>query len=136
MAEWINEIKETLEEWACNSVWGFRWPPKHAELFLRGRMNYATKNGKSYWRAAGTTRPKGQHDRAIAAYGEAIQLNPRASTFYDRGNTYNSKEDYDLAIPPYSEAIRLNPKEALTGGHRGEAYMAKEDYDHAIRRLQ
>jgi len=114
----INEIKETLEEMGLQLGMGVpSWPPKHAEFFARkNELRYQKwekllASGRDY-------ATKGQHDRAIAAYGEAIQLNPRARAFYDRGNAYESKEDYDLAIADYSEAIRLNPKEALAFGHR------------------
>src|SRR5215475_9343965 len=53
-------------------------------------------------------RGKGQFDRAIQDYDEAIRLNPNnASAFFMRGNAYAGKDQYDRAIEDYDRAIRL-----------------------------
>jgi tetratricopeptide (TPR) repeat protein len=53
---------------------------------------------------------KGDRDRAIAVYTEAVRLNPKDSVlFFNRGNAYNAKGDYDRAITDYTEVIRLDP---------------------------
>ena len=70
---------------------------------------------------------KGDNDRAIADYAEAIRLDPEDAFAYNgRGNAYQvkrdkdgakhvdrAKGDNDRAIADYSEAIRLDPKYAL-----------------------
>jgi tetratricopeptide (TPR) repeat protein len=44
-------------------------------------------------------RVKGDYDRAIADYSEAIRINPRdAVAFNDRGFAHSTKGDYDRAI--------------------------------------
>jgi tetratricopeptide (TPR) repeat protein len=54
---------------------------------------------------------KGDHDRAIADYDEAIRVNPKfAFAFNNRGTAYKNKGDPDSAIADYNEAIRLDPK--------------------------
>src|SRR5262249_16559641 len=57
---------------------------------------------------------KGDRDRAIADYNEAIRLDPEnAMAFNNRGASYANKGDRDRAIADYNEAIRLNPNFSL-----------------------
>jgi tetratricopeptide (TPR) repeat protein len=76
---------------------------------------------------------KGQYDRAIADYNEAIRLNPKdANALHSRGNAYAQTGAYNYAIPDYDEAIQLDPKNAFAFFNRGNAYMEKGQYDRAI----
>lgn len=76
---------------------------------------------------------KGDYDRAIQDYDQAIRLNPgHAIAFSNRGVAYARKGDYDRAIQDYNQAIRLDPKHADSFSNRGVAYRRKEDYDRAI----
>jgi lipoprotein NlpI len=76
---------------------------------------------------------KGDHDRAIQDYTQALRLNPNfAAAFNNRGNAYAAKDDYDRAIQNYDQALRLDPNDALACNNRGNAYAAKDDYDRAI----
>jgi hypothetical protein len=50
---------------------------------------------------------KGDYDRAIADYDEAIRLDPQDPlAYYNRGVAWHGKHDYDRAIADYDEAIR------------------------------
>ena len=54
---------------------------------------------------------KGDLDRALADYDEAIRLDPKlALAYYNRGNAYAKMGDPDRALADYNEAIRLDPK--------------------------
>jgi len=76
---------------------------------------------------------KGDADRAIADYSDAIRFDPTfANAFYNRGYDYYVKDAYDRAIADYNEAIRLNLNDSDVFNHRGNAYYAKGDHDRAI----
>src|SRR5215831_11397590 len=56
---------------------------------------------------------KGDFDRAIADFSEAIRLAPNyAEAYYNRAHAYRAKKDNDRAIADYSETIRLEPRAA------------------------
>ncbi|GHU23417.1 hypothetical protein FACS1894172_08170 [Spirochaetia bacterium] len=53
---------------------------------------------------------KGDYDKAIADYSEAVRLEPRSAAHYAfRGNSYNTKKDYDRAIADLIVAITFSP---------------------------
>ncbi len=77
---------------------------------------------------------KGQWDRAIADFSEAIRLKPDFVTaFNNRGNIYYGKRQYDRAIMDYDEAIRLKPDLAEAFSNRGNVYRKKGQFDRAIK---
>jgi tetratricopeptide (TPR) repeat protein len=76
---------------------------------------------------------KGDYDRAIEMFNEAIRLNPRdAITFYNRANSYYNKQDYARSIADDDEAIRLDPKFADAYNDRGDSYDNRGNHDRAI----
>jgi len=73
----------------------------------------------------------GDYVSAIAAFSEAIELDPDYSAaYYFRGDAYSDKGDLDLAIADYTEMIRV--EQATHYFKRGNAYYFKGDYDLAI----
>ncbi len=57
---------------------------------------------------------KGEYDRAISDYNEAIRLNPQdAVAYYSRGFAYHYKNDQDRAFENYKTAIQLKNEYAL-----------------------
>jgi tetratricopeptide (TPR) repeat protein len=74
------------------------------------------------------------HDRAIADYTAALNINPGdTDALRSRAWGYHwAKGDYDRAIADYTAALRINSgdTEALSG--RASAYESKGDYDRAI----
>jgi tetratricopeptide (TPR) repeat protein len=76
---------------------------------------------------------KGDYDRALETFNEAIRLNPLdAVTFYNRADVYYNKLDYKQAIADDDEAIRLDPKFADAYSDRGDAYDLLRNYDRAL----
>jgi tetratricopeptide (TPR) repeat protein len=84
---------------------------------------------------------KHDHDRAVADYTQAIEIDPNnAVAFYNRGLTWIRKGDDQRAIADFDEAIRLDPKNANAFYDRGVVWREKgninraiADYDEAIR---
>jgi tetratricopeptide (TPR) repeat protein len=53
---------------------------------------------------------KGDNDRAITDYNEAVRLDPMyESAYVNRGLSYYVKGDSDLAIAHFRKALQLNP---------------------------
>ena len=66
---------------------------------------------------------KGQPERAIEDYDQALRLAPRAAgVFVNRGIAYATLRQYDRAIQDYDEALRMNPGFAEAYYFRGEAW--------------
>ena len=97
------------------------------------------KNSVHFYNRGLVWSAKGDKDRALSDYNQAIRLNPQfADAFNNRGNFYNrglawsAKGDKDRAISDYNQAIQLNPQFADAFNNRGNAWSAKGDKDKAI----
>jgi tetratricopeptide (TPR) repeat protein len=76
---------------------------------------------------------KGEYDKAIQDYDEAIRLEPnRGDAFNNRGDAWDAKQEYDKAIRDFDEAIRLDPNDDDAFLNRSIARHAKGEYDKAI----
>jgi lipoprotein NlpI len=75
----------------------------------------------------------GNHDRAVADFSSAIQIDPKFSLAYNnRGLQYRGKGDYAPAIADFDAAIAIDPRYANAWRNRGNAHARKGDYDRAI----
>jgi lipoprotein NlpI len=94
----------------------------------------------AFYNRGNAFKAKGEYDRAIQDYGQAIRLNPNyAAAFNNRGTAYNLKKQYKRAIWNFDQAIVLDPKLELSFENRGNAYnfegeheRAIKDFDHAV----
>ena len=76
---------------------------------------------------------KGDYDRAIADYTEAIRLDPKhAKAYNNRALAYDAKGDFDKAIADLTEAIKADPNYAQAHRNRGVVYGEKGDRDKMI----
>ena len=83
---------------------------------------------------------KGDHDKALADYDQAIKDEPTYSPpFIARGVIYAAQGAYDKALADYTQAIQLDPKNAEALYDRGTAYynmsaneQGLENFNHAI----
>jgi tetratricopeptide (TPR) repeat protein len=74
---------------------------------------------------------RGDYDSAIADLNMAIQLEPRAIFYFQRGLAYSGKGDDGNALADYTEALRLDPKLAEAYYNRG-LIRAKSDMRRAV----
>ena len=88
----------------------------------------------AYNNRANAYREKGDKDRALADYNEAIRLDPKyALAYFSRGSFYgNILGDKDRALADYNEAIRLDPKYAPAYNNRGNNYSGRGDNGRAL----
>jgi tetratricopeptide (TPR) repeat protein len=99
---------------------------------IKAGRDKGDKLAEAFNNRGGAYRLKGDYDRAIADYAQAIKLNAKfAAAFVNRGVAYDKKGDYDRAIQDYDQAIKLKPStEAYF--NRGNAYLGKSQYASAI----
>jgi len=77
---------------------------------------------------------RGEHERAIEEFSQAIQLNPTdALAYHERGYTYSQLGKYDRAISDFTQAIQLDPFDASAYNYRGQVYSRLKEYEKAIR---
>ncbi len=72
------------------------------------------------------------YTQALAAYEQAINLDPQASYYTNRGGVYAAQEEYDRAIQDYTDAVKHDPQYAPAYFNRGFACYHKGEYDRAI----
>jgi tetratricopeptide (TPR) repeat protein len=94
--------------------------PQHLRAVIYVRRGFA-------WRT------KGDLNRAIVDYDEAIRLDPKVDNSHlNRGLAHSNKSELNAAVADFSEAIRLNPKSTMALLNRGAEYTKKGDFDRAI----
>jgi tetratricopeptide (TPR) repeat protein len=76
---------------------------------------------------------KGEYDRAVATYRDALRLAPRNSTtHYNLGNAYSAQGLVDEAINAYRESLSLNPKHAEAHFNLGHNLTRKAQFADAL----
>ena len=75
---------------------------------------------------------KGDEQRALADYNEAIRIKPDARALSNRGLIWAGKNDFGRALADYNEAIRLDPNDADYHHNRGNLWLARKDYVLAV----
>ena len=74
----------------------------------------------------------GRYDDEIAAYREALRINPEyADAWYNLGLAYRALDRYDDAIAAYREALRINREDAKAWYNLGVTYGVLGRYDDA-----
>jgi len=53
---------------------------------------------------------KGDYEKAIADYHQALRINPKdANAYHNRGTAYFNKGDFEGAISDFNKALEINP---------------------------
>jgi tetratricopeptide (TPR) repeat protein len=109
-----------------------RFGPLGLRLFSR-RVVTSTPQA-SWFRGRGVIYDrKGEPDKAIREFSEAVRLSPADPlTYVDRGIVYKGLKNYDKASADYGEAIRLDPQWASAYFNRGNLFKTRKEYDRAL----
>ncbi|MGH6977268.1 MAG: tetratricopeptide repeat protein, partial [Stellaceae bacterium] len=76
---------------------------------------------------------KGQYDRAIADFSQALKLDPDDGISYiGRGNAYLQSRDFDHAGPDFDAAIRLHAQPGIAYSGKGVIDLANDRYGRAV----
>ncbi len=134
--ESIQGFAQALEQASQKSIAptvraNFPQPTKSAQ-FQKTREEWV-KEGNKY-------RDAKQFKEAIAAYDNAIRLDPQyAIAYYNRGTAYYNLQEYSRAIEDFDRAIALDPNDTFSYIGLGSLYYklkeyqrAKMDFDRAI----
>jgi lipoprotein NlpI len=74
-------------------------------------------------------RHKGDDERAMADYNQAIVLDPNNALAYnDRGNVWADRADFTRAIADYDKAVQLDPSYLKAYNNRGVARFVEGDW--------
>jgi tetratricopeptide (TPR) repeat protein len=77
-------------------------------------------------------RRKGDIDRAILEYNEALRLDPQYAIAYNnRGYALERKGQFDKALADYNMAIQLKPTNGRTYANRAGVFKARQDWGSA-----
>lgn len=88
---------------------------------------------KAYYVRGSEWATLGNHDRAIADFSMAVELDPKlAGVHYSRALSLSEKGDHDAAIADYDAALKLAPKDAKAYVGRAVEWTLKGDYKRAI----
>jgi tetratricopeptide (TPR) repeat protein len=86
-------------------------PVEQAIAFFTGRIRSNPEDIFSLAMRAALRRDQKEYDLALSDLDSVVRLDPRASSYVDRGIIWAEKREYDKAIADYTAAIRLNPNE-------------------------
>ena len=76
---------------------------------------------------------QGNHDRAVADYNMAIELDPKlAGAHFNRALSWSEKGDSDRAIADYDVAIKLAPNDVRAHMGRAVEWTVRGDYKRAL----
>lgn len=104
------------------AVWHWSAAPAEAQEFqehiARGKAAFEKKD----------------FDAAVAAYTEAIKLNPQSAAAYTgRGDTFYKKNEYDAALGDFNQAVKLDDKNIAGLTFRADILcQIKQDYEKAF----
>lgn len=88
---------------------------------------------KAYYTRGSEYASQGNHDRAIADFNLAVELEPGfAQAFYNRALSWAHKGNADRAIADYDAALKLQPKDASAYLGRAVEWTVKGDYKRSV----
>ncbi|TSA37637.1 MAG: tetratricopeptide repeat protein [Porphyromonadaceae bacterium] len=81
-------------------------------------------------------REQNQYEKAMAAYGKSIEINPEGYLSYsNRGETYFDRGEIDKALEDMNMAIKLKPDYSKAWSNRGAVFGSKKEFALALKDL-
>jgi tetratricopeptide (TPR) repeat protein len=120
------------------TVWARKGDNDKAAADLEQAIKLDEKNAGGYAVAALSLKArldfsKGNPERAIVDYDEAIRLAPQQAALYlGRAVLRNSMGDFEHAVADYDQAIKVDPKSTLAYNARGDFLRNRGEYDKAV----
>src|SRR5262245_20685756 len=91
---------------------------KDADLRIRGCTDIISGDGRdalAYYKRGVAYQDKHEHDRAIADFNKAIEIDPKRNDAYvHRARAYEGLERRAAAIADYRRALALDPKDEFS----------------------
>ncbi|MCF8128751.1 MAG: DUF898 family protein [Deltaproteobacteria bacterium] len=92
------------------------------------------ENEMAYYNRAFLYASKGEFNRAIKDYTEAIRINPNnADAYYNRGMAWVALKNYDKAVRDFGKVVAIKPSFEDAYCNRGNGYYSLGKYDLAVR---
>ena len=90
-------------------------------------------NAEAFYSRGWVHQSKGELDKALTAYNEAIKLNPSfTDAYFNRGVIYVQTGKYDLAAEEFSTVLKYEKKSADAFSNRGAVYLQQDKFDMAV----
>ncbi|WP_310481312.1 tetratricopeptide repeat protein [Chamaesiphon sp. VAR_48_metabat_403] len=97
--------------------------PKH-QLDTQVQKLYQQGNDRAF---------RGEHDRAVLSYTQAITLDPNCVLAYcARGDSFLKLKDYQKAKADYTSALKLSPALSIADGGIAQVYYELGEYETAL----
>ncbi|MBX3499887.1 MAG: tetratricopeptide repeat protein [Alphaproteobacteria bacterium] len=115
-----NQLDTDLQIGSCTAI-------------IQAGRETTNKLGIAYGNRGLAWRRRGDNDKAMADYNQAIKLKPDSvSSINGRGNIYNDRKQWDLALADFNLAMRLSPNTAIIYNNRGNSWAGKGDHQRAL----
>ena len=105
-------IAVSQRDWAdCNQSNDLSCRIEGCTRWLEDKEESAANRAVAYNNRGLAYQAKGDNDRALIDYNEAIRIDPKfPAAYFNRGAVYQAKGNNDLASHDYSEGNRVEPK--------------------------
>lgn len=116
--------------WNRTQVW------KNSETLFSDVIRKYPKFAIAYNNLGFYYRDQNQNEKAIAAYGKSIEINPEGYISYNnRGEAYFDRGEIDKALEDMNMAIKLKPDYIKALSNRGAALGSKKEFVLALKDL-
>ncbi|MBD2680925.1 MULTISPECIES: tetratricopeptide repeat protein [Nostoc] len=109
----------------------FKQPDK-ALVTIQKAISLQPKNPNLYNQKYLVLEDLKRYAEAETAINKAIELNPHAAFYDNRGNHYADRKKWDLALANFNQALAINPQSAEAYNNRGTLHADQKKWDLAL----